>query len=841
MDIMTRSKSDEVAARVDDYLDDQIQTATDLGRVGGLLARVQEQQDALKKQLQEAQNALSEAQRNAEAQAEALRLRVDQFQKQQGDLDARIQDITGSTTNNDAVKAFESRMIKVRRLEIATSYLHLLQEVDNLSTEARKTIVTQPSDALARYLKLQSLTRGLQQAQPAAEGASPHLIDHVEQITLKLKEDISAGLVKTFQATLEKMNWPKKELNLPGPTLSAWGEQASLLLKLGEQDLMAQQIIYGDDQSRPARVLLPLEVMVQPIAQRFRYHFFGDKATNRLDKPEYFLSHILDLVDRHSNFVINAFQPLLDARCQVVSELELVYSDAVSEFITALLPLALTKCLSVLPQLSSHPQLLSHLIHEVMLFDNSLRETWAYAPSPSPASEWNGLSGEILTTHGYFNTWMSVEKEFALARYRTIRDDPESADIDYDGVEANESKPTNGAIRINNLLETITDRYRGLSSFSQKMKFLIGVQLSIFDDYHQYLHGALQAYLASSHTAGRLLQGQSKSEALGEKGLASLCKIYGSAEFLERKMEDWGDDIFFLELWEELEDRAKANSGSSGTVGQDLTVDAVAAKTSSTIKQNGDEELETEGGALFDETATSYRRLKELAEAEVLRLLDINVRDAVQPLAGVETWASLSAPVADMSALAPSSAVDSLLQTISSLLGFLRRVMAVSPLRKAAKHFCNTLQHEILSVVVLRHSFSTAGVAQLKRDVLALATAIDGTTGARGVAAASMRKLDQATYLLGLPIKASATASEAQNAVDDGWGFDNEDDNNDDTNPTEAAAESEEEKQWGLWEVEKGLFKSNEAARQTLAEMGLDLLSENEARNVLKRRVEIGS
>ncbi|RMZ81835.1 hypothetical protein DV738_g2138, partial [Chaetothyriales sp. CBS 135597] len=803
------SQGDEPAARLDDYLDDQIQTAADLDRVGGLLARVQEQHDVLKKQLQEAQSALGETESKAEAQSEALRLRVDRFQEQQREIDGRIRDMTGSTSNDDAVRDFESRMVKVRRLEIATSYLQLLQEVDGLSAEASSAIATTPGDAVARYVRLESLTRGLKQAQPAAEGAAPHLIDHVEQTTLRLKEGITAALTRAFQATLAKINWPKKEPNLLGTALSAWSDQASLLLQLGEQDLIVahhtltqQETTAARDDShiRPTRVLLPLEMMAQPLAQRFRYHFFGDKPTNRLDKPEYFLSHILDLVDRHSNFVAGALQPLLDARCRAVNELELIYSDAVSEWITALLPLALTKSLSILPQLSSHPQLLSHFIHEVMLFDHTLRETWAYTPSPDPASpEWKGLSGDILTTHGFFDTWMLVEKEFALARYRTIRDDPESAEIDYDGVEPNESKPTHGAIRINNLLETITDRYRGLSSFSQKMKFLIGVQLSIFDDYHQYLHGALQAYLASSHTAGRLLQGQSKSEAVGEKGLASLCKIYGSAEFLERKMEDWGDDIFFLELWEELQDRARANSNNSRTVGQDLTVDAVAAKTSSTIRQSGGNEgqqvtgiaqgsVDNDGdGALFDETATSYRRLKESAEAEVLRLLDINVRDAAQPFASVDTWASLSPhphsstdtatdpDPDDVSALAPSSAIDPLLQTISSLLGFLRRALAPSALRKASKHFCATLQHEILNAVILRHSFSAAGVAQLKRDVLALSTAIDA------------------------------------------------------------------EKQWVLWEVEKGLFRSNEAARQTLADMGLDLLGENEARNVLKRRVEIGS
>lgn len=31
-------------------------------------------------------------------------------------------------------------------------------------------------------------------------------------------------------------------------------------------------------------VLLPLEVMVRPLELRFRYHFEGDRPTNRLDK-----------------------------------------------------------------------------------------------------------------------------------------------------------------------------------------------------------------------------------------------------------------------------------------------------------------------------------------------------------------------------------------------------------------------------------------------------------------------------------------------------------------------------------------------------------------------------
>ena len=36
--------------------------------------------------------------------------------------------------------------------------------------------------------------------------------------------------------------------------------------------------------------LLPLEVMAKPLALRFRYHFEGDKQTNRLDKVRQFYS-----------------------------------------------------------------------------------------------------------------------------------------------------------------------------------------------------------------------------------------------------------------------------------------------------------------------------------------------------------------------------------------------------------------------------------------------------------------------------------------------------------------------------------------------------------------------
>lgn len=44
----------------------------------------------------------------------------------------------------------------------------------------------------------------------------------------------------------------------------------------------------------------------------------------------------------------------------------------------------------------------------------------------------------------------------ALARYQAIIDTPESGELDYDSVDPGATKPTKAAIRVNDLLETIT-------------------------------------------------------------------------------------------------------------------------------------------------------------------------------------------------------------------------------------------------------------------------------------------------------------------------------------------------------------------------------------------------
>ncbi len=750
-------------------------------------------------------------------------------------MEQRLQELVQSDISDDAVQRFEARMSKVRSLEIANGYLEMVRLLDNLKNEAISKLSQQPGASVEAYIRIRSLRKHIQEAQVAAEGAAPQLVYLFEQTSKQLYTTLKMALEISLEATMDQMKWPGKALHLTGSVRQSWEDQVRLLLQLQDPDLV-DAFANIDIRHRSAApdpvVLLPLEVMIRPLAKRFQWHFYGDRPTNRRDKPEYFLTHVLDLLDQYGSVLNDVLDPILDERAMKSEELESIYTNATSAFITALLPMVEAKCLSFLPEVSHDPQLLSHFMHELMAFDTALRETWGYVPIPRMVAEWKGLTWRVLNTHGYFETWLRVEKDFALSRYRSIRDAPDSNDIDFDA-DSGQTQPTKGAIRVNDLLETITDRYRGLSSFSQKLKFLLEIQLSIFDDYHSHLHGALQAYMVSSHTAGRLLQGQTEADAFGSKGLESLSKIFGSAEYLERKMSDWSDDVFFVELWDELQDRARTNSGLNASVGTGLRVEEVAEKTSTTIRAGGTDDADTDadGSGLFDQTAAAYRKLRERIEEEMLRFFDVNLRAALRPYAKATQWSSLGGSPSDPSTMPPSPSLDSFFRTTTTLVGYLARVLAPGTLRRIIKHYCSATQREIYDNVLMQHTFSATGAAQLSRDLSEIKASIEQQSQLRTATTGSFKRLEEAVFLLTLDASRSDTEEY-------GWGFD-EDDNEEGTGAGGEDAADDRQHTLGLWEAESLIFESNEAARKVLGDLGLYHLSEAEARNVLKRRVEL--
>ena len=392
----------------------------------------------------------------------------------------------------------------------------------------------------------------------------------------------------------------------------------------------------------------------------------------------------------------------------------------------------------------------------------------------------------------------------AFSRYQNIVDSPESGEIDYDSVDSGATKPTYAAIRVNDLLETITDRYRPLTSFSQKLRFLIDIQITIFDRLHSRLHDSLEAYLTITSSIARTVQGvsrESQAELRGLGGLERLCRVYGSAEYLEKKTRDWSDDIFFLELWDELQDRARRSTGKN--LAGPMSMEDVAERTSSAV---GSEE---DTGALFDETAGAYKRLRVRSEVIIQDMLIHSIRNNLRPYGRINPWSSLSSSEPTTS-LALTAELDATVQQLNEYLSFLSKVLAPAPLRRIVRQVALAIQAFLWDYVLMRYTFSASGIAQFQRDVEVIWGTIDRWLG-EGQGEIGMRKLKEALMLLNLPAK------------------------------SEQSEETEGDVGLGLWEVEKKIFRDNVEGREVLEELGSEVLELGDARNVLQRRIELGN
>ncbi|DAA78236.1 TPA_exp: Uncharacterized protein A8136_4212 [Trichophyton benhamiae CBS 112371] len=819
---MAGNLSAEDATRLVDFVNDKIQSIEDLQSLDTLLQSLQEQQDIQRQQLREAEEILKNATKASNEHAEAVRKEAEAFKQHQADIDRRLLVVTQSEHSDEAVRKFEDSIARLQRLDVSQGYLELLSSVDQLNKDAMKTMKSSPHDALRSYAQLRSIETSISTGQDTVEGATPYLLDYVMKVSGSLKDSIRVEYTDKLQNILDKMKWPMKEL----PTeslIDEWMRWCDLLLEFQEPDFGSVTIKKGPEDQSELPILLPLEVMSRPLELRFKYHFSGDRPTNRLDKPEYFMSHVLDLINTHAEFFSAYLQPILNRRAlNGAPMLRSLYSDAVSSFISSLLPMVRQKALSLLPTVSKHPQAFSHLIHELMNFDNELKSSWSYPSNAMEENAWKGITWEILTKENWFSEWLQVEKNFALARYQSIIDAEDGGEIDYDGVAPTATKPTKAALRVNDLLENVTELYRPLSSFSQKLRFLIDIQITIFDLFHGRLHSGLEAYLAMTSAIGRTVQGSSAGQPNldGVSGLERLCRIFGSAEYLEKKMQDWGDDVFFLELWYELQDRVARQGQTGKPVAGALSVSEIAARTSSSVTNNNhDHPSDAAEGALFDETAAAYRRLRMRSESIIQSTIASNVQTSLRPYNQVSTWASLRSSSDDPST--PTTPSVDLVQTLRLLtadFSFLSRTLAIAPRRRVANHVLLAIQTYIWDNILMRNSFSTSGAAQLSVDISNICDTVDAAIGVKAgeeLAARTMKKLRDGLFILNLKIKAGK-------------------DQPPDTSDAAGTA-------LGLWEAEKRLFANNESARGVLSELCIDTLTEADARSVLERRVEVRS
>ncbi|KAI0391549.1 RINT-1 family protein [Xylariaceae sp. FL0594] len=792
---LTRSHSIEPDIRLEDYLDDKLQSTADFENLASLIDNVEVQRGQLRTQLDDAVRELEDVRSAAKDRQGGLVQSIEEFRALQQSIDARLKIVAHSTAPDEAIRRLEEPMKQLHRVELAYNYLSMLQDVEDMRKEARSHLPESPKAALEPYTRLRRLCARLRELQGPADQAATHLVSHVEGITENLWKEMKETMSQEMDALLKKRNWPQG-IDTHSEIDPEWLACFEKLV-----DLQVPEVLYSDT---PV-TLLPFEVMAKPFTLWFKFQFMGNNATS---SPQSFgtfcIPQFVSLIDKWEAFFRENVGHILYSRYRETAVGEMsIYLDPACALVTSMLPVMREKIELVIQHGLQNPQFLSSVMVQIMNLDDELRSRFHYDGGDQEHG-WAGLASEVLDKH--FDVWLKAEKDFALERFHAILRSPDARNIDYDYSVSGKMKPTFGAVRVTDLLKSVTSQYERVRRFSHKLRFLIDIQLEILDEYHDQLKDSLDAYYTITSTIGRTLHGVTKEQEAALEGTGAfetLCKVLGSSDHIVNTLKDWSNEEFFVTLWEELQARARKNSNQE-TLAGGMSHEHVKDRISSAVGSDGD------SGILFDETIAAYSFRRKTAEEYLVSALIDSHQKAFRPYLSKPQWTTIDANLnIDPSQLAITPELDEPLKILKRNLSFLSAAISTAVYRRIWRAALEKLQDTVWGDVLLKQNFTTLGAAQFHRDVQAVLALVD-----RHVPDASVTILGvlrEGATLLDLPV-------EAVREEDDG--------------------KENEVVVMTLQQATDRVFTDNAEAKKVLAELELEWLTPVTARKILQRRVE---
>ncbi|TBU64736.1 RINT-1 family protein [Dichomitus squalens] len=513
----------------------------------------------------------------------------------------------------------------LKELDSVKGYVQVIEHALKLSEAAVDQVRNSGVVTVSEYERLQAFVASVEAACSKVEAVASqpdlHVLAFLESVVEQTWKDIKGVLSTTLLEAAEKLKWPLKvDYASASPEDRRAFETAFYnLLKL---QTTGEKIRDSSKRKASAKEgLYPIQALVRAIALRFKFHFEGSRPTNRLDKPEWYFTHIANESHEHRPFMESIIQALL-------STTEYRTINAWREFTLQLLPVLESKLHRTIPALLTHAPILAHTIYQALAFDTALRDEGFDLPgtTAAPVSSltadgekrdgWAGISETILGKKEWFEAWVEGERKFAMDQYFEIISAPDAWLVaDDDEEDEGESRaidrelrPTNSARRVKALVEQVTDRYSPLPQFSHRTRFLIVVQLPLLESYHSRISSSLDAFETLSSTLLRAVPGalgsgngggDGRKLTAGVEGVQRLCKALVSAKYLAGAMEVWGEDLFFLELWAEINHRASLRT---------------RAESVPLLPNPNSAEDEAPEGTIFEELVRHYHDLSERAE-----------------------------------------------------------------------------------------------------------------------------------------------------------------------------------------------------------------------------------
>ncbi|KAF7693960.1 RAD50-interacting protein 1 [Silurus meridionalis] len=552
-------------------------------------------------------------------------------------------------------------------LERHMKYLQWLSRIEELSDSIQQFLMTNSVwDAINAVGHMATLDMGLK------ESGCTHLQAFLRE-TLNFWHKILKGkLSSDFEEVLTQLHWPI--VSPPTQSLSPLANAQELNSQL---DLLVSQLISlqtSDDLisekkevpilpslSQTLPLSLPVQIMLQPLSKRFRYHFTGNRQTNSLNKPEWYLTQVLMWMGHNSNFMEEKIQPIFDrAGAKVNAKVELC---------RGLLSLAHEKLAHDAPRLLYDDALFCHLVDEVLQFEKELRLTHAF-PSNYPGAL------HILLEENIFQKWLSVERKMALEKVDAMLSAEGAWSSQYkDITDMDELKAPDCAETFMTLLLVITDRYRSLPCSRAQLSFL-ALQRELLDDFRIRLTQVMK---------------EESRQPLG----ARYCAILNAANYMSTVLTDWGDNVFFLQLQQVAVSEGDEVLGPFGAT------------------ESG--RLASLEGSLFEELLALLERLKGDMLGRLLDAVMRDVKEKSQPYCR-DRWISLPSQC-DQATMSLSSSACAMLLCLRDHLLQLQQLLCLPLFQMFWQGLAERLDLFLYQDVILYNHFNEGGATQLQFDM----------------------------------------------------------------------------------------------------------------------------
>ncbi|ETV80408.1 hypothetical protein, variant 1 [Aphanomyces astaci] len=363
----------------------------------------------------------------------------------------------------------EPQTTRLKHLETQIQYFQLLLEVETLSARAKPSAGSNGDiDAL---VAMAALNQSLSTHFGMDVSFQLNLRSLIKQRMAFLAVELQAFHTNALDVSIDALRWPQviADTDLASNAVEVFRDKFTALVQVQ----LAVASVTAEGVESELSDLWAMQRLLQPLVRRFHFHFDTHVKTNDVSKPEWYLTHVVEVLRGHILFLESVVRPAL-ARGLVESSAATRSNntDGVALFIHGLLQPVCAKLKQSLPILNK--ALLCHTVDEVVDFEWKLRQEFQYRRPPRvPSQKTLLVLDQVAANAAALDLWLQVDLEYAQNfTLGFLRDE---ADVAWTTVADDDAKVTRAAYAIAATFDVLSKRFQVLSDPTHRYTYVAQV------------------------------------------------------------------------------------------------------------------------------------------------------------------------------------------------------------------------------------------------------------------------------------------------------------------------------------------------------------------------------